>query len=218
MCFIIEGWVEGLTWKRLAAALVVCFVPERGRGWTFFRWREREAKHCRSGGYENRKERTETVCLKLVSFHSVLLPVVFSGPCCGQCHCVCEVLLVLNWAHCWPVESEEGGGTACRTPCRQVCPAEAVFLHSFCSHAGKDRWSMNGWDCDGTWKEMWIYVHIEELYLSGRICRRVVVKLESLILHKCFLIYFTLPDFFNYLLWCHFFLFTDVNGESDCYC
>lgn len=122
------------------------------------RWRlnffqiEREAKHCKSGGYENRKECTESVCLKPVSFRSVLLPVVFSGPCCGQCHCVCGVLLVLNWAHCWPVESEEGGGTDCWTPCWQVCPAEAVFHSSFCSHAGKDRWSMSGWVCDGTWE------------------------------------------------------------------
>lgn len=108
------------------------------------REREREAKCCRSGGCENRKERTECVCLKPVSFRSVLLPVVFSGPCCGQCHCVCGVLLILNWAHCWPVESEEGGGTDCWTPCRQVCPAEAVFHSSFCGHAGKDRWSMSG--------------------------------------------------------------------------
>lgn len=96
----------GLTWRSLhKAALVICFIPERGRGWTFFRWREWERRSAVKW-YENRKERIEAVCLKPVSFHSVLLPVLFSGPCCGQCHCVC-VEFVLNWAHCWPVESEE---------------------------------------------------------------------------------------------------------------
>lgn len=137
----------------MAVALVVCFVPERGRGWTFFRLRERARQNVvKVGAPEKRKELTESVCLKPVSFNSVLLPVVFSGPCCGQCHCVCGVLLILNWAHCWPVESE-GGGSDCWTPCRQVCPAEAVFYGSFCSHAGKDRWSMSVRVCDGTWEE-----------------------------------------------------------------
>lgn len=54
--------------------------------------REREkAALLKRESYKKREraQRRRAVCLNLVGFPSVRLPVLLSEPCAGQCHCVC---------------------------------------------------------------------------------------------------------------------------------
>lgn len=61
-----------------------------------------------------------------------------------------------------------GGGSDCRTPCWWVCPAEVIFLDSLCNHAGKHRWSQNGWVCvEVVMEHSWISLLLGVLVWNG---------------------------------------------------